>query len=157
MKTFILVIALLTTFSVNRIQATDVALEGYWSASINNSRSYSYYGYSMSGRYSRMGAGYYRYGRISGGDITNNDYYSYYSGSLSLEFWRLSYYGGTSGSIMFTRGYSGLSSGYFYSGVYQSGYFRSPGRYGYGDISLSEYDYGWYEVDDIPFSRYRYY
>lgn len=158
MKPSIFLLTLGLALTTGKLSATEVELEGPWSASLNSSRSYFSYGRAMSGKYQRLGAGYYRYGRISGGDISNNDY-DYDSGYLSLNFWRLNYYGGTTGNILFTRGFDDLPSGYYHPDVYCTGYFRSPGRYGYGDISLEEYDYdyGWYETDDIPFSSYRFY
>ena len=158
MKNFSIILILLVSMIGGNVHATDVDLEGYWSFNIKKSRKYSYSGYSMSGSRSRLGRGYYRYGSLSGGSIENNDSTAFYSGSLSLEFWRLNYYGGSTGTVLFTRGFDGLDEGYLYSDVYRSGYFRSPGRYGYGDISLAEYDgYDWTESDDIPFAKYKYF
>jgi hypothetical protein len=155
MKIKYLILLLALSLAPN-LFATDVDLEGYWSYYLYGTRSYSSSGYAASGRYSRLGSGYYRYGYLDGGDISNNSYYTR-SGSLSLEFWRLNYYGGSYGNIMFTRGFSSLSPGYYYGNIYRNGYFKSPGRYGYGDLSLAEYQGSWVEVDNLSYTGYRYF
>src|SRR5262245_45030855 len=102
-----LLIGLLATASfVGTTHATDVNLEGYWGYFLQGTRTYYPYGKSQSGRYSNLGAGYYRSGSIRGGNISNDDYRR--SGSLSLEFWQLDYYAAGSGRVMFTRGFSPL-------------------------------------------------
>ena len=151
----LLLIGWLATASlVPATQATDVNLEGYWRYFLQGARTYFPYGTSQSGRYSNLGAGYYRYGYISGGRISNRD--SYRSGSLSLEFWQLDYYASGSGRIMFTRGFGPLYSNYYYPSVSKSGYFRSPNRWGYGKLVLTEYagNGRWQAVDRINFGSY---
>ncbi|HEX8371924.1 MAG TPA: hypothetical protein VF585_04030 [Chthoniobacterales bacterium] len=158
MKPLIFLLTLGLAFTTSKLSATDVVLEGPWSASLNSSRTYFSSGRAQSGRLQRTGPGYYRFGRLAGGDIANNDP-DFFSGPLSLNFWRLNFYGGTTGNLLFTRGFNELPPDSFYPDVYRAGYFRSPGRRGYGDISLEEFDFdfGWEEADNIPFSAFRYY
>jgi hypothetical protein len=134
-------------------------LQGYWSYNIQAQRTYYSTGPAQSGSKNNLGPGYYRYGYVSGGDIANNRS-SGYSGSLSLDFWRLNYYGGTTGTLLFTRGFDRLYAGYKHSSVYKAGYFKSPGTYGYALLQLSEYmgvGYGYQGKDKIAYSDYLYY
>jgi hypothetical protein len=143
-------------FAVPQAQATDLSLTGSWSYNINGARGYKKTPPAQSGRVTTLGAGYYKSGYIKGGEINNDDYYR--SGSLSLNFWRVSLYGGSYGYLLFARSYNQLSADYYYPKVYKSGYFKSPGSNGYGKITLSEYyTDGWYTADSVNFSKYQYF
>ncbi len=135
-------------------RAADVELTGYFDYT-RSSRAYNYDGYIYtSGRKSAIRAGYSRYGSMYGGDIEN--YSPYTSGSLSWELWRFNYYGGYTGTCLTTYGLGYLYGGDYFGDAYADVDFKSPGKYGYTTMVLSEYQYSpyygyydWFEDDRI--------
>ena len=149
-------IGLLISFSTEKASATDISMSGIWRYSIETNRVYKPVGATQNGEWNNLGSGYYRYGYIKGGDI-NNDDETYDSGTLSLNFMRLNYYGGSTGTLMFTRGFRPLSVDYYYHNVYKAGYFKSSGKKGYASAYVTEYsnDGTWDLVDEINYKDYQ--
>ena len=149
---------LISLFFIATANSTPVYFNGYYTFKVNAARPYFRIPPAQSGHYKSLGSGYYRSGYIDGGDIQNHSYFTR-SGSLSLEFIRMDYYGGNSGNVMFSRGYSPLKPRYLYPNVYKSGYFKSAGRYGYGVLEVVEFQSTgrWAYTDRINYSARQYF
>lgn len=132
-------------------KATSLTLDGTAGYTLGASKSYYSGGAYQSGRYSNLGAGYYRSGNIRISRITSHS--SNRSGSLSFELWAMPYYGATSGSVLMTTGMSPLNGYYYYYNVSKYGSAKFVNKYRYPELNLFEYtSYGWSWRDDFTFS-----
>ena len=132
-------------------KATVLALDGYGGYTLGGSKSYYSGGAYQSGRYSNLGAGYYRSGNIRMSQITS--YSSNRSGSLSFELWAMPYYGASSGSVLQTTGLNPLYGYNYYYNVSKYGSAKFLNKYRYPELNLFEYtSYGWSWRDDFTFS-----
>ncbi len=133
-------------------QAADIRLQGSGYYDIGSFEIRSRYGKEQGGRYDNLGGGYYHdieYGM----DYISNESGSR-SGSLSYEFWALSYYGATSGTILMTRGLNSLAGDRSYIDLYRLGYGRSLNRYRYPEQNIWEFtSRGWRFRDSLAFSN----
>lgn len=138
-------------FQSSTAQAADVRLEGYGYYELGSYANYYRYGTAQSGRYSNLGAGYYRTAEIGMDEVANNSISR--SGSLSFELWALSYYGATSGTVLMTQQLNPLWGGYSYFDVASFGRSLSLNRYRYPELNLYEYTrYGWMWRDALSFA-----
>ena len=132
-------------------KATLLALDGYGGYTLGGSKSYSSGGAYQGGRYSNLGAGYYRSGNIRVSQITN--YSSNRSGSMSFELWAMPYYGATTGSVLMTTGLNPLYGYNYYSNVSKNGSAKFINKYRYPELNLFEYtSSGWRWRDELTFS-----
>ena len=153
------------------LHTTLITIAGCWlSVSVQNSSAatldisgtsryyqsgYSYYypgGAWQSGRASNLGGGTYREGNIRVSRIDNLTSGGR-SGTLSLEFWAMPYYGAQSGYIKMTRRMNPLYGGYYYYSIYRSGWMRMANQWRWPEFNLYEYTTsGWRWRDDVLFS-----
>lgn len=133
-------------------KATDITLDGYGFYKIaNKMKYYKNPGPAQSGRYGRLGKGYYHKTTYAFDFITNRD--GKRSGDLSFEFWAMPYYGATSGPILMTRGKNPLKGGKSYEYPSPTGQGVNLEERAYPDISVWEYTKkGWKFRDALTFS-----
>ncbi len=137
-------------FQVSTARAADVTLEGSGYYELGSRTSYYRYGSAQSGRYSNLGASYYRTSEIGMDEVANNS--NSRSGSLSFELWALSYYGATSGTVLMTQQLDPVWGGYSSFDVVSFGRALSLNRYRYPELNLYEYTrYGWKWRDALSF------
>lgn len=133
--------------------ATVLDMYGSCSYSISGSTYYFAGGRGQSGRRTNLGAGRYRTGSMYVGYLDNLNS-SGYSGSMSLEFWAMPYYGASTGFIKMTRVVGRLPAQYYYYDLYRSGWMKNYGNYRYPEFNLYEYTAaGWRWRDDVKFSN----
>ena len=134
-------------------KATDITLDGYGFYKV--SKSMKYYknpGPAQSGRYGRLGKGYYHKTTYGFDFITNRD--GNRSGDLSFEFWALPYKGANSGPILMTRAKNPLAGGKSYKDASPSGQGVNLEERAFPDINVWEYTKkGWKFRDALTFSK----
>lgn len=137
-------------FQSSTAVAADVTLEGFGYYELGNRTSYYRYGTAQRGRYSNLGAGYYRTSEIGMDEVANHS--NSRSGSLSFELWALPYYGATSGTVLMTQQLSPLWGGYSHIDIASYGRALSLNRYRYPELNLYEFTrYGWQWRDALSF------
>lgn len=142
-----------SSFAFERaVEATPIRLTG--GGSYTRSGYHAYYrSVRMSGRYSQRGAGrYWTGGRYRSGRMSNVSR-RIRSGSLSFEFWGMTYYRGNTGYILRTRGYRPLQPGYGYPRPSSGGPMRRFNRYLWPMIGAAEYARPWRVRSRVNFRR----
>jgi hypothetical protein len=151
----IALMAMASTFaSTSGAKAADLELRGY--ASVNESRfeSYSGFGAVQNGRYSNLGAGYYRRTTVGVDGIRN--YSSFNSGSISMELWAMPYYGATSGTVLMTTNAGTVFRRSTKLNVYRTGNKMAYDGFAFPEVNIWEFTRsGWGFRDNIAFTRNR--
>jgi len=110
---------------------------------------------AQTGRIRNLKRGFYVYGYLSGGDISNDGNAS--SGPLSLELWLTKRYNGKNGYIKATFGFQSLPKRTYYQSVTRYGYAKLTGLNGYDNLILWRKSGGkWKPAYYIPDSQYYY-
>ena len=141
MKRFLLLLTLAATWAVPMAKASDIRIMGAWSFYYSG----SYY-YKSSGSYSIMypsglGAGYYRYGSMTG---KLGNYSSYRSGSVAGNLMVANYWGATTAYVTHSAGWGANPSNVFYANqswtCTRNGYRKKLNRYGYPVFAAYEWN-----------------
>jgi hypothetical protein len=129
-----------------------VSLDGSGAYSLGNSDFRDSGRGLQSGRYRNLGRTYYHTASYDMDEINNNT--NFRSGSLSFEFWGLSYYKALRGPVLMTYGLDPLGGDSYYQNAFAEGFAVSLNRYRYPQLNLVEYTRrGWKWRDALNFSN----
>jgi hypothetical protein len=151
-RTFLTAFASFTIFSASDSQAANVTLDGSGYYKFTSSARYLSSGAKQYGRYSNLGADYYRTTTISMEWVTNRS--SSNSGPLSFEFWGMPYYGADTGIVLMTRSADPLRAGRYYKNRRWQGSAVFLDEYRFPELNLWESTRnGWRFRDALSFRR----
>lgn len=151
-RTLLSLLATTAAFSAPDARAANVTLDGSGYYTFNAPARYYAWGADQSGRYSKLGADYYRSTTISMQWITNRS--TSKSGPLSFELWGMPFYGADAGVVMMTRSVFALKGGKYYFEKRWTGASIFLDEVRFPEFSLWEYrPVGWRFRDALSFRR----
>lgn len=151
-RTLLTTLAVTALFSATDVQAAKVTLDGSGYYTFNSSVRFYGQGAKQYGRYSNLGADYYRNTTMSMEWITNRSRNN--SGPLSFEYWGMPFYGADTGIVLMTRSADPLRAGSYYKNRKWTGWAVFLDEYRFPELNLWEStSRGWKFRDALSFRR----